>query len=117
MKLQAPQGTNSISIAGENYEIAEDGTVEVSSTAAGRELCDTFGFTVAGTKVEPKAEKPPPDKFDDMSRAEIIGYLKSKQQAVVPATDTDTLRAQARAQYSPAERAADAAAAFDKAKG
>jgi hypothetical protein len=117
MKLQSPQGTSSISIAGEDYEMAADGTVEVSSAAVARELCDTFGFTVAGTKAEPKAEKPPPDKFDDMSRAEIIGYLKSKQQTVVPQTDTDTLRAQARAQYSPAERAADAAAAADKAKG
>jgi len=116
MKLLAPQGTSSISIAGENFEIAADGTVDVSGSATVRELCESFGFTVFGEKPAAAAEKPVQDKFTDMSRAELIGYIKSKGLPVVPSTDTDTLRATARTQYSPAERAADEAAA-DKAKG
>ena len=117
MKLLTPQGTSSISIAGESFEIAVDGTVEVSSSATANELCDSFGFTKAGEK--PAAEvKQPADKFTDMSRAELIGYIKSKGLPVVPSTDNDTLRATARTQYSPEDRAADeAVVAAAKAKG
>jgi hypothetical protein len=115
MKLLAPAGTTGISIAGETIELGQDGSCEVSPSAA-RELCDSHGFTVFGEKKE-EVVKPPPDKFDDMSRAEVIGYIKSKGLPVVPSTDTETLKAQARTQYSPAERLADAAAIADKSKG
>jgi hypothetical protein len=118
MKLLAPQGTSSISIAGESFEIAVDGTVEVSSSATANELCDSFGFTKAGEKPAAAEVKQPADKFTDMSRAELIGYIKSKGLPVVPSTDNDTLRATARTQYSPEERAADeAAVGAAKAKG
>jgi hypothetical protein len=117
MKLQAPEGTSSISIEGEAFDMATDGTVDVSSTKTSRMLCDSFGFTVHGGKPAVASDKPPADKFTDMSRAEIIGYIKGKGLAVVPATETEMLRAQARTQYSPAERIADAAALADKSKG
>lgn len=117
MKLIPPEGTSSISVGGEQYEIGTDGTLDVSSTTTARELCDSFGFTVQGAApavpMEPKIQ----DKFTDMSRAEIIGYIKGKDLPVVPQTDTNTLRAQARTQYSPAEREADAAKLVDTSKG
>ncbi|MET4238617.1 hypothetical protein [Bradyrhizobium sp. RT10b] len=112
MKLLAPIGTSSISLGGESLEIDNDGTVTVSGVAAVRELCDTHGFTIFNAeKPAAPAEKPPVDKFTDMSRAEIIGYIKSKGLPVVPQTGTEELRAAARLQYSPDERAADDAAA------
>lgn len=107
MKILAPKGTTSASHAGEEIEFNSEGIAEVS-TAVGKHLCDSFGFTVPGEKQVEKA-KLPDDKFTDMSRAEVIGYLKEKGLPVVPSTDTDTLKAQARVQYSPEERAADAA--------
>lgn len=115
MKLKAPEGTSSISVGGENIDIAADGTCEVSGALA-HELCDSFGFTVFGANKTAQAA-PVIDKFTDMSRAEIIGYIKGKGLPVVPSTDTDTLRAQARTQYSPAERAADEAVKNDASKG
>lgn len=111
MKLLAPIGTSSISLAGENLEIENDGTVTVSGVAAVRELCDTHGFTIFNAKPAPAAETPIVDKFTDMSRAEVIGYIKAKGLPVVPQTGNDELRAIARLQYSPEERAADDAAA------
>jgi hypothetical protein len=116
MKLQAFPGCSGATYGGEQITIAADGTSDVSEAAA-KELCGSHGFTVFGAKKVSAADKPPADKFDDMSRAEVIGYIKAKGNAVVPSTDTETLKAQARSLYSPAEKAADAAAAADRARG
>lgn len=116
MKYLAPAGCTGVSYGGETITLAADGTCDVSETI-GRHLCDSFGFTVDGASKAASMPKAPPDKFDDMSRAEIIGYIKSKGLPVVPSTDTDALRAVARSQYSPAEREADAAASADGSKG
>ena len=108
MKIQAYPGCSGATVGGEQIEIAVDGTCEVSAAAA-KELCESHGFMPYGEKKVAQADKPPRDKFDDMSRAEMIGYIKSKGLPVVPSTGNDELRALARTQYSPEERAADAA--------
>jgi hypothetical protein len=103
MRILAPEGTLSISHGGENVEIV-DGACDVSSATAAH-LCDSFGFTVEGAKqADPKM---PDDKFSNMSRAEVIGYIKGKGLPVIPSSETEKLRAVARAQYSPEERAED----------
>jgi hypothetical protein len=115
MKLQSFPGCSGAAVGSEQIIIAEDGTCEVSPETAAV-LCDTHGFTVYGKKVVAPEDKPPEDKFDAMSRAECISYIKAKGFPVVPNTGNEELRAFARTQYSPQERAADAAA-ISKSKG
>jgi hypothetical protein len=115
MKLQAFPGCSGATVAGEQITIDKDGTCDVSPAAA-KELCESHGFTVFGAQ---KAAPPIviEDKFSDMGRAEVIGYIRSKGVSFAPSADSDALRAIARSQYTPAEREADAAALADKARG
>lgn len=115
MKVQAFPGCSGATVAGEQIVLDKDGVADVSPDAAAQ-LIESHGFTLFGAK-----QAPPPviieDKFSDMGRAEIIGYIKSKSVSFVPSSSTDDLRAVARSQYTPAEREADAAAAAERAKG
>jgi hypothetical protein len=115
MKLQAFPGCSGATVGGEQIEIDANGVCDVSPDAA-KVLCESHGFAVFGEK-KVKAVAPIDDKFTDMGRPEIIGYVKSKGVQFAPATSTDELRAVARTQYSPEERAADLAAAEARAKG
>jgi hypothetical protein len=115
MKLQAFTGCSGATVGGEQIVIEKDGTCEVSPAAA-KELCESHGFTAFGEKKAAEVAVIQ-DKFTDMGRAEVIGYIKSKGVTFAPSTETDALRALARTQYTPAERLADEAAAAERAKG
>lgn len=41
--LQAPEGSSSVSVAGENYDVGSDGTVQVPSDQTAS-LIESFGF-------------------------------------------------------------------------
>lgn len=114
MKVQGPQGMSGANIAGTEVTFDKKGVSNDIPDAVAKELIESHGCVMLGaTKVD--AAPPIDDKFTDMSRPDVIGYIKGKGIPFSVSADTEDLRALARSQYTPEERAADAAAAQAKA--
>jgi hypothetical protein len=86
-RLKAPEGTTNVSYGGENYQVGDDGIIEVPETAV--QTLREFGFEQAPAQ----AEIPAPEPSKPLTKAELKALAQAQAEAEA--------QAQAEAQAEP----------------